>query len=44
MTSKVRGEYKIGKSPTLEGKISIVLFTRLASNGKINCGKTLDGM
>jgi hypothetical protein len=25
-----RGEYKIGKSPTPEGKISIVLFTRLA--------------
>jgi hypothetical protein len=27
---KVEGEYKIWKSPTPEGKISIVLFTRLA--------------
>ena len=28
--TKHRKKYKIGKSPTPEGKISIVLFTRLA--------------
>ena len=29
---KHRTKYKIGKSPTLEGKISIVLFTRQTPN------------
>ena len=36
---KHRTKYKIGKSPTPEGKISIVLFTRLAELGN-DCNLT----
>jgi hypothetical protein len=39
--SNHRGEYKIGKSPTPEGKISIVLFTRLAELTSLVKPKTI---